>query len=369
MGHSINVKEEIYQALAERLSRAPEGAKLNEEFMELLYRLYSEGEAMVASKFPLVPMTLDKISALAGVEENELRSMLKDMSYRGLILDIPRKGEVYYMLAPFVIGFFEYTFMRTGDEIELKELAELFEKYFDSDGAYEAIAGIDTKIMRTMVYENVIPVAVETEVLDYERATEIIRQSGGGSISTCACRHQASHLGKACDAPQEVCISLGGAAKWLISKNLARPATVEELLEVMEETQKLGLVHLCDNVMDKPTYICSCCSCCCHMLGGLKNKQTMAFHPSNFLPSLEEKNCVNCGVCAKKCPIDAIKMTSGEGGVAVPVVDEDLCIGCSVCAHFCPTDALTMARRSELHVPPRDFKEKLKRMAIENGRY
>lgn len=368
MGHLINNKEEIYQALAERLSKAPEGAKVNEEFMTLLYRLYSESEALVASKLPLVPMTLEKIASITGTDQDELRKTLDDMSYRGLILDIPRKGEVYYMLAPFVIGFFEYTFMRSGNDVELGELAELFEKYFDSDGAFQTIAGIDTKVMRTLVYENVIPLAVETEVLDHEKAREIILQSGGGSISTCACRHQASHLGTACDAPEEVCITLGGAAKWLISKNLARPATTEELLNVLEETQKLGLVHLCDNVMNKPTYICNCCSCCCHMLRGVTEKETFGFHPSNFLAELSQEACVNCGICAKKCPVKAIKMTDSSDGAKIPVVDDTLCIGCGICADFCPTDAMTMARKAELHVPPQNFKEKLQRLAVENGR-
>ncbi|SHI85647.1 4Fe-4S dicluster domain-containing protein [Dethiosulfatibacter aminovorans DSM 17477] len=367
MGHSVNAKEMIYHALAERLSKAPEGAKINGEFMALLHNLYLDGEAKVASKFPMVPMTLDKIAALTDMEEDKLEDMLKDMSYRGLVIDIPRRGEVYYMLTPFVIGFFEYTFMRTGEAVEMKELAELFEKYFNSEGLYETIAGKDTKIMRTLVYENVMPLAVETEVLDYERAMEIIRQSGGGSISTCSCRHQASHLGTACDAPQEVCISLGRAAKWLISKNLARPATVGELLEVLEETQKLGLVHLCDNVMDNPTYICSCCSCCCHLLRGVNEKNIMAFHPSNFIADLEREKCVNCGLCVTKCPVDAIKMTLVED-VEIPVVNEDLCIGCGVCAHFCPTDAMVMFQRSELHIPPKDIKEKLKRLAVENKR-
>ena len=32
----------------------------------------------------------------------------------------------------------------------------------------------------------------------------------------CACRHEAAHLGKACHAPVDVCMSLGGAAEWIV---------------------------------------------------------------------------------------------------------------------------------------------------------
>ena len=57
MGHIINSKEQVYRALAERLYKSPMGTTVNEDLMEILYRLYAEGEAMVGSKFPMVPMT------------------------------------------------------------------------------------------------------------------------------------------------------------------------------------------------------------------------------------------------------------------------------------------------------------------------
>lgn len=359
MGHLINAKDEVYNALAERLSRAPEGARINEDFMAILHSLYTESEALVGSQFPLVPMTLNKMAEVTGIQEQELATILDEMSHKGLIIDIPRRDVVYYMLAPVVVGFFEYTFMRTGDQVRLKELAELFEKYFGQDGVAREIAGGETKIMRAMIYEKVIPLAVETEVLDYEQASEIIRKSGGGAISLCACRHKASHLGTACDAPQEVCMSLGGAAEWIIHKGLGKPATVDELLNVLDETTELGLVHLCDNVMNQPTYICSCCSCCCLMLRAISEHKVASVLPSNFIPCIEADACIGCGVCAESCKIGAITMSD------IPVVDQAICIGCGVCAAACPTQAISMSRESVLHIPPATVKGKLVRMAKE----
>jgi len=368
LGHSINAKEEIYHALAERLSKTPEGAPINEHLMAILHRLYTEGEALVGSKFSFIPMPLKKISTLTGIEETELKVILDGMSDKGLVLDIPRKDTFYYMLAPMLVGFFEYTFMRTGDHVHLKELAELFETYFHSPGVMKEIAGLDTKVMRTLIYENVLPLAVETEVLDYEKATEIIKQSGGGAITTCACRHEASHLGTACDAPQEVCISLGGAAEWIIRKGWGKAATVEDLLNVLKRTQELGLVHLCDNVMNKPTYICNCCGCCCKVLRGINEQQVFATHPSNFIPSVELESCIGCGICADKCQIHAITMTAQEDGSEVPVIKNEICIGCGVCSAACPSGSLTMSRRSVQLIPPANVKEKFQRMAQEKGR-
>lgn len=368
MGHILNAKDELYHALAERLSRTPEGAPINEALMQILHRLYTEGEALVGSKLPLVPMPFEKIVTLTGFQEEELKTLLDGMSDKGLVIDIPRKNTVYYMLTPMVVGFFEYTFMRTGDQVNLKELAELFNSYFHSEGVRSEIAGMDTKIMRTLVYESVIPVAVETEVLNYERATEIIKEAGGGAISLCACRHEAAHLGTACDAPVEVCTSLGPAAEWIIRKGLGRPATVEELLNVLEQTQELGLVHLCDNVMNKPTYICHCCGCCCKVLSGINEDQVFATQPSHFIPTLESESCLGCGICSDKCQIHAITMQDTEGEKEIPVVNEKLCLGCGVCSAACPGGALTMSRREVVSIPPENIREKTRRMNQEKGR-
>lgn len=368
MGHIMNAKEEVYNALAERLSKTPEGAPINEEFMAILHRLYTESEALIGSKFSSIPMTLSKIATITGIEQNNLKVILDGMAEKGLVLDIPRKDSFYYMLAPMLVGFFEYTFMRTGDHASLKELAELFEIYFHSEGVMKEIAGLDTKIMRTLIYESIIPLAVETEVLDYEKASEVIRQSGGGAITMCACRHEASHLGKACDAPVDVCMSLGKAAEWIVRKGLGKSATVEDLLGVLARTQALGLVHLCDNVMNQPTYICNCCGCCCKVLRGINEQEVFATHSSNFIPSLELESCLSCGICADKCQIKAISMTDQENGTEVPVLNNERCIGCGACASACPSGSLTMSRRSVLHVPTADGREKLRRMATEKGR-
>ncbi len=368
MGHIINAKEEIYHALAERLSKTPEGAPINEDLMAILHRLYTENEALVGSKFSSIPMTLDKIASITGIEEKDLKVILDGMSDKGLVLDIPRKDSFYYMLAPMLVGFFEYTFMRTGDYATLKELAELFETYFHSEGVMREIAGFDTKIMRTLIYESIIPLAVETEVLDYEKATEIIKQSGGGAITMCACRHEASHLGTACDAPVDVCMSLGKAAEWIVRKGLGKSATVEDLLAVLAKTQELGLVHLCDNVMNKPTYICNCCGCCCKVLRGINEQQVFATHSSNFIPSIELERCISCGVCEEKCQIEAITLINQGNGLEVPVLNNERCIGCGACAAACPSGSLIMARRSVLNVTPADGREKFRRMATEKGR-
>ncbi|MEW5897646.1 MAG: 4Fe-4S binding protein [Bacillota bacterium] len=370
MGHLTRHKEEVYRALAERLNKNPIGAPVNEFLIAILHRLYTESEAELASKFPLLPMPLEKIAGITGVDPEELKKILSNMADKGLVLDLPRRDGIYYMLAPMVVGFFEYTFMRTRQDLDMKELAELFEKYFHSQGVAEEIFGSSTKMFRSLVYESLLPAAVETEVLTYERASGIIRGAGFGALSLCACRHKASHLGKACGAPvEDVCTSLGNAARWLVSRGFAREATVDEMLRVLEKTEKLGLVHLGDNVLSNPTFICHCCGCCCGVLRAINESGVASVLPSNFIPEVDEEACSGCGTCAERCHIHAIRMVPGGNGAEVPVVNKELCIGCGVCAAGCPTEALIMSRRSVLlPSPPKDKKEQLLAIAGEKGR-
>ena len=44
--------------------------------------------------------------------------------------------------------------------------------------------------------------------------------------------------------------------------------------------------------------------------------------------------CINCGVCASECPVEAI--SEGENA---HVIDAEKCIDCGACAEACPTDA------------------------------
>lgn len=46
-------------------------------------------------------------------------------------------------------------------------------------------------------------------------------------------------------------------------------------------------------------------------------------------------DCVGCGLCAKKCPVQAIEMRDGK-----PVWVKDKCVMCLGCLHRCPKFAI-----------------------------
>jgi ferredoxin len=364
MGHLGTSKNEIFRALAERLNSNPVGAPKSETLMRILHIMYTEQEAAIGTTFPLGFVTLDKLAALTSLPPDVLATHLANMAGKGLVMDIPRKDRVLYSLSPLVIGFFEYTFMRVTDTLPMAELAELFERYHNEQGVAEAFFGADTKLFQTWAYESAIPGEISTEVLDFEKASAMIRDAGKGSLTMCYCRHQAQHRGTACSAPvNDVCTSLGVVAEWLISKGFARPASADELLRVLDRTEKLGLVHLADHVQNKPAFICHCCGCCCGALRSINEHGVAAVQPSNFLAAIDADKCCGCGLCLQRCHIGALACDT-----ATAAVKPERCLGCGVCTTACPQEAISLVRRRTIHVPPKDKTEQMLRIARERGK-
>lgn len=372
MGHLTMAKEEVYRALAKRLDQNPVGAPLNETLMKILHIMFTETQAMIGSKFPMGMVRLEQLVEITGMSAEELKGHLDEMADKGLVIDVPRHDSFYYMLSPLVIGFFEYTFMRVTDKLPMKELAELFEAYHREPGVVEEFFGAPTKFFQTWLYESLIPEEVESEVLTYEKASEMIRDAGGGSLTMCYCRHQAQHMGTACDAPvEDVCTSLGNAAEWLIRRGFARRATVDELLRVLDRTEELGLVHLADNVQNKPAYICHCCGCCCGVLKAANEHGILTAQPSNFMPRINEELCNGCGACVKRCHVKALTVAErvpGDKKSRKAELNKEKCLGCGACIRGCKQGAMTLIRRKEIYVPPKNKKEQMLRIAMEKGK-
>ena len=299
----------------------------------------------------------------------ELKARLDRMARKGLVLDFETGGKRFYMLAPTVIGFFEFTFMRLHEELPNKRLAELLSNYMFEDDKFarNAFRG-ETQIGRTLVHEKTLPDDLRAEIMPYEAATEIIKSAKLHAVGLCYCRHKALHHGNPCKKPMEVCTSLNGSADWIIRRGFGRKVSAEEALEIAEQTRDEGMVHIADNVQNEVGYICHCCGCCCGQLRGITTHGIRnAVHTSNFLAAVEEDKCKACARCVKACPVMAIDIKPTAYGKATAEIDETLCLGCGVCNVACKNKAMTMVPREKRVFTPEDNIERLVRAAVERG--
>jgi len=363
MGHLAG-KEEILRQLQKRLHQNPIGLPEHASAYEILSILFTEKEAQVGAKFPPGVVTFEQIQNVVGIKRDELEQLLKGMVKKGLIITSKKNGQTRYLLSGPMVGFFEFTFMRTDESLPLKRLAELMRAYRNTPEFVQEFFAPGTTRSRALAYSDVLP-QVKSEVLRFQEASEYIKMAGRGSLAKCYCRHEAWHLGKNCSAPiDDICMSLGSASDFLVEQGFARRASVEDLLDALKRAEDFGLVHIGDNVQEQTTFICNCCGCCCGFLEGItRHHLKQAVTTTNYLARLEQEECNGCEACVDHCQIKAIRM---EGDY--PVVDEELCLGCGVCVHFCPSDAMRMKEREKKVIPPKTYKELMTRLMKEKGR-
>jgi Pyruvate/2-oxoacid:ferredoxin oxidoreductase delta subunit len=379
MGHATKLKAE-YQALVDRLDAGPvalpepdaEAARVARK--EILEILLTPEEAEIASRIPVFPATTEAIARRTRIPIDDLRPRLERMAERGIVLDLTLpEGKTLWVLAPPVVGFFEFSLMRVNDALPQKRLAEAYETYFNgSDVFAREVFGHQTVIGRALVHETALD-EERPDVLPYEKATAIVEDAKDVSVSLCFCRHKAQHLGRACDVPQEICMSLDGGARFVSRRLLGRPIGRSEALEILARAKEDHLVHIADNVRSKPTWICSCCACCCEQLGAINRWGLRAVNPSGFEPACDAEACKGCSRCARHCPAGAITMSAvrveaRRRSDLRPTIDTERCIGCGICADECRNDAMHMARRETTPHVPRNTIERVVRMALERGR-
>ncbi len=371
MGHHVGSKSSIVP-LIDRLNKYPVGLVDSAKLREILTLLFDEREAYVASRFPLEEATLPELSRLTKIPEKELLLLLDRMADKGLVMDMPYNGVVYYLLLPGLIGFFEFTFMKNRSDLPLSKLARLMREYLAESQAAEMF-GSKTQLTRSLVYEEHIPVT--SEITSYDRAREIIREAGFGAVGVCYCRHKKEHLNETCykGAPVEgICISLGNAARFMVRRGFAQEQSVDELLAVLDRARSFNLTHITDNIRHKPSFICNCCVCCCELLTGVQMGYHNGVAKTGFTAVIDRHRCTYCGACFTACNVKAIappkgvRFESRDGRYGV--VSEDICLGCGACITVCKQGALTLVNAANRNIPPLKRKDLYVRMLKEKKR-
>ena len=363
-----------YRDLVERLNAFPQGAPPSDLLYRILALLLSEREAALVAQLPIRPFTAARAARIWRVPVGEAAKTLDALAARAVLLDYENDGVRRWVLPPPMAGFFEFSLMRLRGDVDQKLLSELFWRYVTVEEEFVRclFAVGETQLGRAFVNEPALPPELELEVLDHERASAVIRDVAPMGVSLCYCRHKAQHVGRACDAPLDICMTFGATADSLIRHGFARRVEVAEGLELLAQARERRLVQFGENVRAQVSFICNCCGCCCEaMIAARRFGLLHPVHTTGFLPAFDADACRGCGECVAACPVEAVALVSANDPHRPRArrarLDEGLCLGCGVCVGACRQRAITLRRRSARVLTPVDTAHRVVLMAIERG--
>jgi len=372
---SLNLSDkdlQVYNRFIDWLKQSWYGVPASVFLVPYIAARYTPEEAAFLTGMPFSPKPLAELAGLTGTGIDALRTKLDALATKGLIYKQVKDGQERYHLNDI---FFEYrTFGWPGNHGKYDQKAgTLLHKYL-MGGAMSPFATVKEKGLR------VIPVNTTIEdtrgVLAYEELSKILDKVEYFTVSHCPCRHT-NNLDPGspdCQYPTEVCLHFDKLGRYIVENGMGREITRKETEEILRHSADLGLIHGISNQQEKPDTICNCCRDCCIWFLAMKkygHKGTLT--PSNFRITVNQSTCTGCGLCVKRCPMEALhledmpeakgrkniitgrdgrqrELTNKTGRSAV--LDPELCIGCGVCAYKCPSQSLALARNHVEHHPP-----------------
>ena len=317
----------------------------------------------------------------------ELGKRLDELAKKGLVRRTVKGDIVRYRLNDIWFTVFGAGFLQGPTDDRAKAMAPLANQYY-YHGFFDHQKDTHTKGLRTL------PIGMTIEdtrqILPYEELAKVLDQHDFFAVSTCPCKHRKNIDTDFpdCTYPTEVCFHFGHFGHYIVENGLGREVTRQETEEILCQAAEAGLVHGLTNVQERPEVLCNCCPCCCIFLEAfLKLKHAEGMTPANYRVHTNRETCIGCGLCIKRCPMEALHLedfpeAKGRITVApaenkegtkelknkagkVSVANTDICIGCGVCAYKCPTKSLVLQRCEVIEDPPKDQREYVERVSLE----
>lgn len=341
--------------------------------MMIAYR-YTPEEAEYLTGFPLSPKTFEDLAGFKNTGTDELRRKINELTMKGLLYSFTKNGKRYYLLNEIYTSLRTWGWPGPAPTPENKDYAALLETWGSEFMA--PWAEVRERGLRAIPIQQTVE--DDRHILPYEDIRKVLDSYTYFCVTHCGCRERknlAEHTPD-CKYPSSVCLHFDRLAHYIVDNGMGREITKQEAADILRRCADLGLIHGINNQQMGTDTICNCCSCCCMWIDGmrqLKNAGTNTLNPSNYRIHTDDQTCTGCGLCVKRCPMDALKLIeapnakgrktvlAGEGGKEKTLINKtgmlaaantDLCIGCGVCAYKCPSKSLTLVRNEIEHHPP-----------------
>ncbi len=335
--------KDVYRQVAEMVDRDDVvGVPVTPAFLKVLSLQFTEKEAELALKVGLAGGNIECLAEKTGIDKDKLKTMLNAMADKGTVWIDPRSDDPQYRIlgssAPGLVETGIWGGIRFPYDVELgKALHEVVVEW-----AREKLCKLGFPFAPVWAHHEFLPKDAGPD----ESLAAFLGEQDYFSVSYCPCRlsHWLSDPGNHCDHMLETCLHTGDTARWCVEHGQGREITYEEALELLCKSNENGLVH----TININGFICNCCVDCCPMFIGFHEMNTQTLIPSPFVPRVNDDECISCGNCAERCPVNAIKMND------VAEIDLGTCIGCGLCIPTCASESIRLERRApeELPAPP-----------------
>ncbi|MBW1789831.1 MAG: 4Fe-4S binding protein [Deltaproteobacteria bacterium] len=360
-----------FSRLTEHMQEWIIGLPDDEEMQRLLEARISVEEADFLADFPFFPHTVDQLAEKFGTTVDEFCAKCDPLAGKGLIFRHESRNTIRYALNESMFMFYRSPFWAGKDDAKTKELARLSNRYFNPTYGRE-FGRIQTTGLRAIPVHRTIE--DPRQIQPYEDVIQVVEKEDYICVAHCPCR-QRMNLdpdSSSCEHETLNCLHFGRLARYMVKQEMGQKISPEETKEILDAAAEAGLVHGITGHKAAPDSICNCCSCCCLYLQSVHVLGLHGHQRSNYVASVKAKTCKGCGLCEKRCPMDAVRMeisdeAENETG-EVAAVDTEKCIGCGVCAHKCPTQSMVLVHREGEEDFPETEREMAQRMARERGR-
>ena len=298
----------IYDGFIEWFRKSGAYVPESEALLPLIQETYTVKEAELLTGMPLTLVEIDDLAKNKHMDPLKLGAKLDELAGRGLVYRTRVQGKTKYRLNPPRFVFLRSFFWPGRDNEHIKSVAAHVTRYY-LDGLGDHWKDVKTKGLRAIPIEKTIE--DPRRILPYEAVLKVLQDQDRFAVAKCACRHRNNSDPNVPDCRHETenCLHFGKFADYIIENGLGREIDIEECREILDRAAEAGLVHAASNWQENVDTICNCCQCCCVYFQAfhvLKHDGSMSH--SSFEVHVNPETCLGCGLCVKRCPMNALKL-------------------------------------------------------------